>query len=229
VKDFDSYQSSYVTGDDARWEGKVSKLDYTLKTGAKSVSMLQIARNYENAAKKLGGKILYSEGRVMEAKIQKSGATTWVHAEAFNDGRNYELVIVESKPMDQEVTVDAAALSQSIAATGKAAVYGIYFDTNKSEIKPESGPAIDEITKLLRQQPGLRLYVVGHTDNTGTLEANLKLSSDRAEAVVKALVSRGIEAARLKPAGVGPYSPVSTNKTDEGKAKNRRVELVEQS
>ena len=147
---------------------------------------------------------------------------------AFNDGRDYELVIVESKPMEKEVTVNADAFSASIASTGKAAVYGIYFDTGKSIVKPESDPTIGEIAKLLKQSPKLRLYVVGHTDNVGTLESNLKLSSDRAAAVVKALVGRGIDAARLKPAGVGPYSPDTSNKTEEGRAKNRRVELVEQ-
>ena len=72
------------------------------------------------------------------------------------------------------------------------------------------------------------MYVVGHTDNIGILEANLKLSADRADAVVKALTGKGIAASRLKASGVGPYSPVASNRTDEGKARNRRVELVEQ-
>lgn len=229
TKDFDSYQSGYTTGEEERWEGKLTKLSYTIKTGTKPVSMVQIGRNYANAIKKIGGKILVDDGRVIIGKIQKGSAVTHVQASAFNDGRNYELVIVESKPMEQEVTADAAALSQSIASTGKAAVYGIYFDTGKSIIKPESTPTIDEITKLLKQNPKLALYVVGHTDNAGTLEFNLKLSADRADAVVKALIGRGIESSRLKAAGVGPYSPEASNKTEEGKAKNRRVELVAQN
>ena len=85
---------------------------------------------------------------------------------------------------------------------------------------------MDQITKLLESDPRLLLYVVGHTDSVGTLESNLKLSAERADAVVKALVGRGIEPARLKSAGVGPFSPVASNRTDEGKAKNRRVEIV---
>jgi outer membrane protein OmpA-like peptidoglycan-associated protein len=230
VKDFDSYDASaYVSGADAQWKGKLTKLAYTRKEGSKPVSMSQIAANYENAIRKIGGKILSNSGRVVNAKIQKGGGITYVQASAFNEGRNYELVIVESKPMEQEVVADASALNQSIATTGKAAVYGIYFDTGKAEIKPESDPTLDEITKMLKQNPKLRLYVVGHTDDTGTLESNLKLSTDRAASVVKALTGRGIDASRLKPAGAGPYCPVESNKTDAGRAKNRRVELVEKS
>lgn len=86
---------------------------------------------------------------------------------------------------------------------------------------------VDEILKLLRQNSKLKLFVVGHTDTDGSVESNMKLSSDRAAAVVKSLVENGIQAARLKSSGVGPYCPVETNRTDAGKAKNRRVELVE--
>jgi OOP family OmpA-OmpF porin len=165
---------------------------------------------------------------VVEGKIEKNGGVTYVHVEAFNDGRNYDVIVVEKGAMKQDVVADAAALSASIAATGKAAVYGIYFDTGKSVVKPESTPALDEITKLLKQNSGLTLYVVGHTDSVGVLDYNLKLSADRADAVVKALIARGIVASRLKGAGVGPYCPVASNRAEEGKAKNRRVELVEQ-
>jgi OOP family OmpA-OmpF porin len=228
VKEFDKYTSPYVTGRDGEWEGKVTNLVYYIKTGAKQASMLQIARNYENAVKKIGGKILVSEGRVMEGKIEKNGDVTYVHVEAYNDGRTYGVTVVEAGTMKQDVVADAAALSASIAATGKAAVYGIYFDTGKSVVKPESNPSLEEITRLLKQNGSLTLFVVGHTDNVGALEYNLKLSADRAEAIVKALIGRGIAASRLKGAGVGPYSPVASNRTEEGKARNRRVELVEQ-
>jgi OOP family OmpA-OmpF porin len=228
VSDFDRYTSPYLSGQDENWEGKVTKLGYSIKTGAKLASMLQIGLNYENALKKINGKVLVSEGRVIEGKIEKDGAVTYVHVEAFNDGRDYSVVVVEKGALKQDVVADAAALGASIAATGKAAVYGIYFDTNKAVVKPESTPALEEITKLLKQNNGLALYVVGHTDSTGALDANLKLSADRADAVVKALTARGIPAARLKGAGVGPYCPVASNRSEEGRAKNRRVELVEQ-
>jgi outer membrane protein OmpA-like peptidoglycan-associated protein len=228
VMEFDKYTSPYLSGADENWEGKVTKLGYSIKAGAKQASMLQIGRNYENALNKIGAKVLVSEGRVIEGKIERSGALTYVHVEAFNDGGEYQVVVVEKGTMKQDVVADAAALGASIAATGKAAVYGIYFDTGKSVVKPESSPALDEITKLLKQQGGLALFVVGHTDSVGALEPNLKLSADRADAVVKALAARGIAASRLKAAGVGPYCPVASNHSEEGRAKNRRVELVEQ-
>jgi OmpA-OmpF porin, OOP family len=228
VKEFDKYTSPYATSEDQDWEGKITHVEYYVKTGAKQASMLQIARNYENAVKKIGGKILVSEGRVMEGKIEKNGGVTYVHVEAFNDGRNYGVMVVATGSMKQDVVADAAALGASIAATGKAAVYGIYFDTGKSVVKPESDPSLEEIAKLLKQNGNLTLYVVGHTDNVGTLDNNLKLSADRADAVTKALIGRGVAGSRLKGAGVGPYCPVASNRTEEGRARNRRVELVEQ-
>jgi OmpA-OmpF porin, OOP family len=131
--------------------------------------------------------------------------------------------------MSQDVVADANALAQGIKDSGKAAVYGIYFDTGKAEIKPASEPSLKEIAKLLQAQPKLGLYVVGHTDNAGAFSYNIKLSQDRAASVVKALVGRyGIAAARLQPFGAGPVAPVASNQVEEGRAKNRRVELVAQ-
>ena len=171
------YTSPYLSGKDETWEGRVTKLGYSVKSAANPASMLQIGRNYENALTKVGAKILVNEGRVIEGKIAKDGGLTYVHVEAFNDGREYTVVVVEKGAMKQDVTADAAALSASIAATGKAAVYGIYFDTGKAMIRPESAPTLAEITKLLKQQSGLSLFVVGHTDSVGALDYNLKLSA----------------------------------------------------
>jgi OmpA-OmpF porin, OOP family len=228
VHDFDRFESPVIEGKDGIWEGKFTDITYNVKEGAKVASMLATERNYENAIKKIGGKILYSNDRSLEAKITRNGAVTYVHVESYNEGTSYTLKIVETKAMQQDVVADATALSVSIAETGKATVYGIYFDTGKSVVKPESNPALDQITQLMKQNGGLSLYVVGHTDNVGALESNLKLSSDRAEAIVKALVGKGVAATRLKAVGVGPYCPVASNKSDDGKAQNRRVELVEQ-
>ena len=227
AKEFDSIDSAYTTGADARWEGKTTRIGYTLQPGGRQISMTQIARNYEAAAKKVGGKILYSEARITCAKIEKAGTKTYLQVEAFNEGANYQVIIVETRAMEQEVVADAAALKQGLSAEGKVALYGVYFDTGKAVVKPESDPTLAQVVKLLQQSRELKLFVVGHTDGTGTLEANVKLSADRATAVVAALVSRGIDPARLKASGVGPYSPVATNRTEDGKAKNRRVELVE--
>jgi len=225
-KDFDSYTSPYIDKDNV-WEGKLTKTNYSAKEGTKEFSFLQIVRNYENAIKKLGGKILLAETNRLNAKIEKNEGITYVSVEAFNDGRNYTLIIVENKPMEDEVTIDAASLNKGISETGKIAIYGVYFDTGKSDIKPESKSTIVEIVKMLKQSSKLKLFVVGHTDIDGSLESNIKLSSDRAASVVKALIENGIQAARLKSSGVGPYCPVESNRTEGGKAKNRRVELVE--
>ncbi len=119
-------------------------------------------------------------------------------------------------------------LAGDIGRTGHAAVYGIYFDTGRADIKPESEATLKEIAKLLQQEPTLRLYVVGHTDSTGDFAANMDLSKRRADAVVKALTGpRGVAEDRLQAFGSGPLAPVASNRTEEGRAKNRRVELVE--
>ncbi len=228
TKEFDSVDVAYLSGAEAKWEGRVVRLAYTVQPGGRQVSMNQVGKNYEGAILKAGGKILYTDGRVVCARIEKGGAKTYVQASAFNDGANYELIIVETGTMNQEVVADAAALRQGIAAEGKVAVYGIYFDSGKATLKAESEPTLAQIVKLLQQNPRLSVLVVGHTDATGAFDANLKLSAERAGAVVTALVERGIAAGRLKPHGAGSTCPVETNRTEDGKRKNRRVELVEQ-
>ncbi|MBU4524396.1 MAG: DUF4892 domain-containing protein [Desulfomicrobium sp.] len=138
------------------------------------------------------------------------------------------LDIVETAPMEQKmVTVDASAMAKSIAAQGTIALYGIYFDTDKADLKPESQPTLDEIAKLLQGDAGLKLYVVGHTDGVGGLDYNMDLSRRRAQAVVQELVGKyAVAGSRLKSAGVGFLAPVGSNEDEEGRAKNRRVELV---
>ncbi len=160
--------------------------------------------------------------------LKKDAKEVWVEVWAEFTGK-YGFVIVEKAAMAQDIVANADAFSNDLKTTGRAAVYGIYFDTGKSEIKPESENAIGEIARLLKGDAGLNVYVVGHTDNVGGLDANVKLSQSRAEAVVQALVrSHGVPVSRLKSFGVGPCAPVAPNDTEEGKAKNRRVELVKQ-
>jgi outer membrane protein OmpA-like peptidoglycan-associated protein len=125
--------------------------------------------------------------------------------------------------------VDGTAddMSKQIAATGSVNLYGIYFDTNKTDVKPESKPTLDEVGKLLANDTTLKLKVVGHTDNVGTAEYNNDLSMRRAQSVVQALVTTySVDASRLTPFGAGFTQPVASNDTDDGRAKNRRVELV---
>ncbi len=143
---------------------------------------------------------------------------------------NAELYVIEVKPMESDlITVNAASLANDIHRTGHASVYGIYFDTGKADIKPASGATLNEIAKLLRGDPNLKLYVVGHTDNQGALDMNMDLSRRRAEAVLAALSTKyAVPASRLKAYGCGPYAPVASNESEDGRAKNRRVELVKQ-
>ena len=143
---------------------------------------------------------------------------------------NTELYVIEVKPMESDlITVDSASLANDINRTGHASVYGIYFDTGKADVKPESDATMKEIAKLLQGDPKLRLYVVGHTDNQGTLDMNMDLSRKRADAVLAALTTKyGVSASRLRSYGCGPYSPVASNDSEDGRAKNRRVELVKQ-
>lgn len=139
--------------------------------------------------------------------------------------------VIETKPMQtgQVKVLDMAAMQKSLAESGRVAVYGVYFDTDKAEVKPESRAALDEMGKLLNANPKLKVYVVGHTDNQGTLAGNLDLSQKRADAVVKALeAGYKIPAARLSARGVASLAPVAANDAEAGRARNRRVELVAQ-
>jgi outer membrane protein OmpA-like peptidoglycan-associated protein len=135
---------------------------------------------------------------------------------------------VEPQAREQQmVALSASDMARSIDADGRVALYGIYFDTGKADIKPESKASLDQIGELLKQRPDLKLHVVGHTDNVGGIESNMALSKRRAESVVVALATAyGVSRSRLTGNGVASLAPVKTNTTDEGRAKNRRVELV---
>jgi len=210
-------------------EGHKSYIEYHLNKGAAEPGELKIRRNIQDALKKIGGKVVFDDNfnRVSTIVLQKEGKETWVEVRSYNN--MYRLTIVGKEIMKQEVAANADAMGNDINTTGHVSIYGIYFDTGKSEIKPESDAAISEIAKLLKNNDALNLYVVGHTDNVGSFDSNMKLSKERADAVAKVLSDKyGISAARLKPYGVASLSPITSNDTEDGKAKNRRVELVKQ-
>jgi len=215
-------------------EGRYFFASYYLKKEFKGKkSMLEVARNYTNAIDRIGGVSLIERPNARGhtwMKLKKDGKEIWAHIDQDNWGGNtFYIYIVEKAVMKQQVVADAKSLMNDIQAKGSASVYGIYFDFDKADIKPESEPAIKEIAKLLQENKELKLYVVGHTDNVGSLDYNLKLSKARADAVVRELTTRyNISPDRLKAFGIGSLAPVASNRTEEGRAKNRRVELVEQ-
>lgn len=174
-------------------------------------------------------------------KLQRGGVDAYISlltteadgtAAAPLPGRAVTVVeVMRPRAMDTgKVAVTSAdAIGKGLAAEGKIALYGIYFDTGKAEIKPDSKPQLDEMGKLLNASKNLRVFVVGHTDNQGQVDSNLALSQKRAEAIQAALVKDyKIDAKRLSARGVASYAPVASNAQEAGRARNRRVELVEQ-
>jgi outer membrane protein OmpA-like peptidoglycan-associated protein len=224
-------------------EGKVTKIDYR---DPDNRSSLERMRNYEGALKGAGFKIIYNcsneecgpeiqietigyypPERYLTASLERKEGKVWIGI-FVAAGPWTKIRIVEEKPMETGlVKVTADTLKTNILKDGHMAVYGIYFDTAKSDIKPESSETIKEIASLLQKNPLLQVYIVGHTDNVGKLKDNIDLSNKRAGAVVKELITRyKIEASRLEAGGAGPLAPVATNDTKEGKELNRRVEIV---
>jgi OmpA-OmpF porin, OOP family len=207
-----------------RPEGDKTFISYNYdETAGASASYLQIRRNYQNAAKSLKGKILVDRDRYTAMQIDNKGSRIYVGLELFNDGRTISLTILEQKLMEQEIT--ANDMWQALQKDGFMALY-INFDTNEATIKPESQSIIDQIIELMKSQPGLKLSIEGHTDSQGTPASNKTLSLNRAKAVINAVSKGGVNASNLSAEGWGQERPVADNRTEEGRAKNRRVEIV---
>jgi OmpA-OmpF porin, OOP family len=173
--------------------------------------------------------------RFISAKSTRNGADLYVQvfvAEPNSLWQAPAVVVLVAEPAPValgKVLIGADQLKAGLADEGKIALYGIYFDSGRFELKPESKAQLDEMARLLGTDKNLKVLIVGHTDNEGIAEQNAVLSQKRADAVVAALVSTyRIEPARLKSRGVASYAPVSTNRTEAGRVKNRRVEMVEQ-
>jgi OmpA-OmpF porin, OOP family len=218
-------------------EGKYYRAEYQLPAKA---SCTQVLRNFENAFKAAGltvhtgkenpeGFDQSAAGWVSaEGKVKGKGGTVYLTQGCNNDPGVHTgvLMVIEEQAMAQKVEIDAGAMAAEIESSGHIALYGINFATGKAEIAPESAKVLAEIAQLLGSKPEWKLRVEGHTDNVGKPAANMKLSKDRAAAVKDYLVKKhAIAAARLTAEGYGDSKPVAPNTTDDGKAKNRRVEL----
>lgn len=226
--DFDSFNFKTDEGG-VLVEGHKYVITYQINDGFTSPGKTKVMQNYINAIEAIGGKVLLKSSYYTVLKAKKNNMETWLKVEPMhgNDDK-YQLTIVDKTIMEQDVVADAAIFAKGIEATGHIAIYGIYFDSGKSIVKSESESALSEITKLLKDKPSLKLYVVGHTDSDGSFVMNMDLSKKRAEAVVNQLVQKyQIDKNRLVSDGCGELCPVESNRSEEGKAKNRRVELVE--
>ena len=234
-------------------EGKKTIIAYQIPAGP---SPLEVLRNFEQRMLERGFEVLYEcadaecgrgdftgaldiaplpamnvdpfNFRYIAAKRIQEGVEThaFVITSAYS-GRLYaQVATIESSAMEMRM-VDATQMAADLAAAGRVALYGIYFDTDSAEVRPESAPTLAEIEKLLSGDPSLNLIVVGHTDNQGSRDYNMSLSARRAESVMQVLVADySIAPDRLRSAGVGFLAPVATNDSEQGRAQNRRVELI---
>lgn len=229
-QEFASYE--FTVGDEMQpVEGRYWRLEYWLKDGAKNPGALAIARNYSNAMAAKKGRRIYEAvdaggGTATASMPLGDGGSLWLETSISNGGETYTLTIVEQAAMAQQIAITADWMAKQLAASGSVALEGITFDTGKAVIRPESKAVLDEVGALLKNDEALALEIQGHTDNAGSPTGNLTLSQQRADAVKAYLLSTfGIDAARLTTAGFGDTRPVADNATDEGRAKNRRVEL----
>jgi outer membrane protein OmpA-like peptidoglycan-associated protein len=232
-------------------EGQVTYIHYTKPN---TVSALQIFRNYQTSLTKSGFKELFVCNRpcttanigefegLLKARglyLNYSTDNQYVAAQKgnvyvsmfVNDGGVW-LFVVEQGQMDTgKIKVNGnSPIANALSQSGRVDVYGLTFDTGKSSLKPSSKTTLTELSQILNDNPQLNLDVIGHTDNVGSEESNLKLSQDRSEAVIAALASDyGINPTRLNPIGKGQSQPISSNDTEKGKATNRRVEFVVQT
>ena len=221
-KDFDSATMEInKAGDQKGVEGETTVLTYTIPDG---VSDLAIYRNMHNALASAGYSFLYEESAYKFTA--KKGAQFIALAQG---GGSTILTFVKQQAMEQVVTADAKAMGDALDSTGHVAVYGIEFATGKAELLPASDGPLQQMLELLKGNDGLKVRVEGHTDNVGTRAMNQRLSEQRATAVVAWLTAHGIAKDRLTAQGFADTKPVEDNSTEEGRAKNRRVELVKVS
>jgi len=232
--EFDSY--NFFNGKNCiTVEGKKYKRTYTLKEDAQKSSIILVSRNYANAIRNMGGTVIF-DGAPQDAecadnnglqmvigKVVKDGNEMWVEVVPTGDGGDYYLTIVVKELMKQVVT--ASDMFDALNRDGRIALY-INFDTGKSVIRDESKPIIEQIVGMLKSNPELKLSIEGHTDNAGNPASNKTLSEERAKSVVSTIVGQGISIERLSSSGFGQDKPIAGNNTEEGRAKNRRVELV---
>jgi OmpA-OmpF porin, OOP family len=226
-KEFDAHDFPLGGEKTQTVEGRKTVIQYQPAEGATPASGLQIRRNHSNAVIRSGGRVVFEDGEnIVLTAAGKAGGEVWMHVwntGVGDDTGGYKLTIVEREAMRQAVV--ASDLLSALNSAGRIALY-INFDTGKASIEPDSMAAVGQIAAMMKDNPGLRIAVEGHTDDVGDPKSNQALSEQRARAVMSAIVRQGVDAGRLTAAGYGQARPIADNKTEEGRAKNRRVELV---
>jgi outer membrane protein OmpA-like peptidoglycan-associated protein len=219
--EFDGYKFNTAVRAQENVEGRYTLIEYKSGKDAVKPSALEIVRNHTAAITGIGGEVVYDDhNHVATMKITRDGKEIWAKVDAIVG--KYTLTIVEKKALVQSIT--AQVIFDELSQKGFM-VIDVHFDTAQAVIKPESQPLIAQVAEMLQKNPELKVSVEGHTDNVGNAKANQELSQARAKAVLDALTAKGIAPARLQAQGWGDQKPVADNRTEEGRAKNRRVEL----
>lgn len=230
TKEFDSADAVVgIKDDEAVAKTLEGKKEFLLYECSEKASPLQMARNMEAAVRKTGYKVIFS-GKVSgnEHTVTVQNGAQWLEFRSWYNGETpyYQQTAVLVQQMQQNMVATADAWAAEIEKSGRVAVYGINFDTAKSTLKPDAEPVLNEIVKLLGEHADWNMRIEGHTDNVGAKAANAALSEKRAAAVVSWLAAHGVAKTRLTAQGFGDTKPAADNTTEEGRAKNRRVELV---
>jgi len=227
--DFESANYPWKPDVDKTLEGKHWRFTYFIKEGQRHPSELEILRNYAAAFKAKNWTVEYLEEpakTVFSLKTATSEIWCLVNPSG-GGGESYQVEISEKAGMEQSIELNAGELAKALDANGSVTIHGILFDTGKATIRPDSEKVLATIGELLKANAALKLEIQGHTDNVGAKAANQTLSQQRADAVRQYLITKfGIAAARLTAAGFGDTKPVGPNTTEDGRAQNRRVELV---
>ena len=226
-RNFDKYEFQVREGDDSRTvvvTGEKYLAAYSPTPATPLASDLDIQTNYRNALTALGAEILFTDYGRTTARLVEDGRTAWVTVSSQSN--RIDIAVIEEKPLQLSIQPPRAdAMKTALEKAGRITLY-INFDFAKATIRPESQPVIQQIVALLKADPTLKVAIEGHTDDIGTRDYNMTLSQARANAVMAAVAAAGIEASRLTAAGFGPDKPIANNSDPDGRARNRRVELV---